>query len=150
MESSKIEQLIDKYFQGETSTAEEKELQNYFSSSEVLPELEHYQPLFAYFSKVKQQVFKPEIKLESKKGLTKWWAIAASIIVLLGIATYGYLNFNTEEPKQDLGTFDNPELAFAATQKALSMLSTHINTGFGSMQYINEYQYSKNLIFKQY
>lgn len=150
MESSKIEILIEKYFQGESTTAEEMELQHYFSSTEVSPDLKRYQPLFSYLSNEKQQVFKPEIKLESKKALNKWWSIAASIVVLLGIGTYGYLNLKTTEPKQDLGTFDNPEVAFVATQKALSVLSTHINTGFESMQYINEYQYSKNLIFKQY
>ena len=40
MELYKIEELIEKYFQGETSIAEEKELTNYFSSSNVAQHLE--------------------------------------------------------------------------------------------------------------
>ena len=55
MELYKIEELIEKYFQGETSIAEEKELTNYFSSSNVAQHLEQYKPMFGYFSLAKQE-----------------------------------------------------------------------------------------------
>lgn len=78
-----------------------------------------------------------------------WLSVAATVVVLLGIGAYGYLNFYKADQDENLGTYDDPEVAFRETQKALSKLSTNLNTGFESMQYIEEYENSKNLIFKQ-
>jgi hypothetical protein len=54
MELTKIEILIEKYFQGETSIAEEKELRSYFSTSNVAPHLEQYKAMFGYFTEAKK------------------------------------------------------------------------------------------------
>lgn len=149
MESNKIEILLEKYFQGETSIAEENELRVYFSSSNVSPELEQYKPVFGYFSLAKEQKFEQKIPLNSKRRNLSWLSIAASIVVLLGIGTFTFVNYFNANQNQNLGTYDDPEVAFRETQKALSMLSTHVNTGIESVQYIQEYENSKNLIFKQ-
>ena len=146
MELNRIETILEKYFQGETSVSEEKELKNYFSSSNVAQHLEQYKPLFGYFSEASEQEFKQTIPLQSKKRNVKWLSIAASVIVLLGISTFTYFHSTTE--KEDLGTCENPEAAFAATQKALALLSENVNVGIESVEYINEYEYSKDLIFK--
>jgi hypothetical protein len=146
MELNRIEAILEKYFQGETSILEEKELKNYFSSSDVAQHLEQYKPLFGYFSKAKEQEFKQTIPLQAKKRNVAWLSIAASVVVLLGISTFTYL-YQPQEPN-DLGTYDSPEAAFEATQKALSMLSKNVNVGIESVSYINEFQNSKELIFK--
>jgi len=44
--------------------------------------------------------------------------------------------------------YKSPEAAFKAIQKALSMLSENVNVGIESVSYINEFQNSKELIFK--
>ena len=148
MESGRIEILLEKYFQGETSIGEENELKNYFSSSsDVAQHLEQYKPLFGYFSQAAAQKFKQEIPLQSKKRNVAWLSIAASVVVLLGIGTYVY--HDAERGKQELGTYDDPQVAFNETQKALALLSNHVNVGIESVQYIQEYQDSKELIFKQ-
>jgi len=146
MELTKIETILEKYFQGETSVSEEKELKNYFSSSDVAHHLVHYKPMFGYFSKATEQKFNQTILLQAKKQYVGWLSIAASVVVLLGISTFTYLH----QPKQmdDLGTYESPEEAFEATQKALSMLSEKVNVGIESVSYINEFQNSKELIFK--
>ena len=54
MELVKIDYLVEKYFQGETSIAEEKELRSYFSSLDVAPHLEQYKAVFGYFTKQKR------------------------------------------------------------------------------------------------
>jgi hypothetical protein len=149
MESNKIETLLEKYFRGETSIAEENQLRDYFSSPNVSPNLEQYKPIFGYLALAKEQNFEQEIVLKSKKRNLAWLSIAASVVVLLGIGTYSYFNYYNINQNQDLGTYDDPEIAFRETQKALSMLSTHLNTGIESVQYIQEYENSKNLIFKQ-
>lgn len=147
MEWNKIEILLEKYFEGETTSMDEKELRNYFSSPNVLPHLEQYKPLFGYFSNATTQKFTPEIPLQSKKRKVAWLSIAASVVIMLGISTYMY--FDTKVADQDLGTYNNPEVALKETQKALAMLSTHVNTGIVSVNYIQEYEDSKQLIFKQ-
>ncbi|MDP3679925.1 MAG: hypothetical protein Q8R22_03710 [Flavobacterium sp.] len=151
MELVKIEDLLEKYFQGETSIAEENELRNYFSSSNVAQHLEQYKPLFGYFSLAKEHQFTPEIPIlprpRDKKRNVAWISIAASVVVLLGIGTYAYYSADVVNKNQDLGTYDDPEEAFRATQKALSLLSDNVNVGIESVLYIQEYQTTKDKIF---
>ncbi|MBE8728049.1 hypothetical protein [Flavobacterium hungaricum] len=158
MELNKIEDIIEKYFQGETSIAEENQLKEYFSSSNVAQHLEQYKPMFGYFSQAKEQKSTHEIpllpKTRNKQRKTAWLSIAASTVILLGVGSYFYVsesnNSNTAvASKTELGTYDNPEEALAATQKALALLSNNVNVGIESVQYINEYEKSKNKIFKQ-
>jgi len=155
MELYKIEELLEKYFQGETSIAEEKELTNYFSSSNVAQHLEQYQPLFGYFSLAKEQINPRELpKLSTKKEVTSksvWWSLAASVVILLGIGMYVYTTneTNTSLASNELGTCDTPEEAFRETQKALALLSGHVNTGIESVQVIQEYNESKGKVFNQ-
>ncbi|MDR7372074.1 hypothetical protein [Flavobacterium aquidurense] len=152
MELDKIENILEKYFQGETTIAEENELKEYFSSPNVAQHLEQYKPMFGYFSQVKQQKTTQEIPLQSKKQNVAWLSIAASVVVLLGIGTFYFVSQKTTVPavaQSELGTYDDPEEALAATQKALALLSNNVNVGIGSVQYIKEYEQSKNKIFKQ-
>ena len=67
MEFNKMEALLEKYFEGETSIAEENELKYYFSSSNVAEHLEQYRPLFGYFAEAKEQKLTNNVLLISKK-----------------------------------------------------------------------------------
>ncbi|WP_264522077.1 hypothetical protein [Flavobacterium sp. N1994] len=149
MALDRIEKLIEKYFEAETSIAEEKELKEYFASSDVAPPLKQYQPLFGYVVQTKQEQFNATIPLNTKKrNSVVWLSVAASVVVLLGVSLFTYHYFN--QPKSnDLGTIDDPEVAFRETQKALAIISEHVNKGIGSMSYLNEYEQSKNRIFKK-
>ena len=149
MELDKIKIQLEKYFRAETSIAEEKELRDYFSSSDVSPSLEQYKPIFGDLILEKEPQFDQEIQLKSRNRNWLWLSVAATVVVLLGIGAFGYFNYYNAGQDQNLGTYDDPEVAFKETQKALSKLSTNLNTGFESMQYIKEYENSKNLIFKQ-
>ena len=146
MELNRIETILEKYFQGETTVLEENELKNYFSSSDIAQHLEQYKLLFGYFSEAKKQEYIKTVTLKAKKRNVRWISIAASIVALLGISTFTYLHQPQES--NDLGTYESPEEAFAATQKALSLLSKNVNVGIESVSYINEFQNSKELIFK--
>ncbi|CAA9201377.1 hypothetical protein [Flavobacterium collinsii] len=149
---NKIEDVLEKYFEGETTIAEENQLKEYFSSPDVAQHLEQYKPMFGYFSQVKEQKSTQTIPLETKKRKVAWLSIAASAVVLLGVGTYFYVSEKDVTPvtaQTELGTYDNPEEALAATQKALALLSNNVNVGIESVQYIKEYEQSKNKIFKQ-
>ena len=150
MESHReIENLLEKYFEGETSLAQEQELHNYFSSDSVAANLEKYRPMFGYFKQASQQQHDREILLPVKKvKRSNWMSIAASAVILLGVGTFAYVNQASEANPSALGTYDDPETALRETQKALDLLAGHVNTGVQSVEYINEYEQSKNLIFK--
>jgi hypothetical protein len=148
MELHKAEKLIEKYLNGESTSAEEVDLKNYFSSSNSAVHLKQYQPLFAYNTEAKGEQFTPIDTNLKKKPNIAWAAIAASLVIFIGGSLY-FLNKNSSQ-KQELGTYNSPEVALKETQKALSMLSRHVNVGIESVLYIDEYEKSKNLIFKQY
>jgi predicted ribosomally synthesized peptide with SipW-like signal peptide len=144
MELDRIENLLEKYFEGETTIAEEKELQDYFSG-DVAQHLEQYKPMFGYFSIAREQQFEQNIPLKTKKRkVVAWISVAASAVVLVGVGTFAYFN---QTQNQDLGTYDSPEEAFRETQKALAMLSDHVNTGVESVQYIQTYEATKDRVF---
>ncbi len=150
MELHKIELLLEKYFEGETTLVEENELKEYFSSSEVAPNLEQYKPLFGFFIKAKEQKFVPAKPQQTKKRNVTWLSIAASIVVLLGVGTFTYFNQNVVQTNQELGTYDDPEEAFRETQKALALLSDHVNVGIESVQYIQQYEATVDKAFIAY
>lgn len=153
MEPNKIEDILEKYFQGESSIAEENQLKEYFSSLNVAQHLEQYKPMFGYFSQAKEQKSTYEIPLQSKKRNVAWLSIAASAVVLLGIGTYFFVSEQKDTTavasQTELGTYQDPEEALKATQKALALLSNNVNVGIESVQYIKEYEQSKNKVFKQ-
>ncbi len=151
MESHKIESLLDKYFDAETTLAEERVLQEYFSQPNVAQHLEQYRHMFTFYAKEREQRFDGALPLQPRKRkVVAWLSVAASIVVLLGIGTFAYNNL--DEPATaptELGTYENPELAFQQTQKALDMLAAHVNKGVESVELINEYEQSKDKVFKK-
>jgi len=148
MALDRIELLLEKYFEAETTIAEERELKAYFSSENVAPLLEQYKPIFGYATQAKQEQYTATIPLQSKKRITVvWLSVAASVVVLLSVSLFTYNHYNQPKP-QDLGSINDPEVAFRETQKALAMISEHVNKGIGSMSYLNEYEQSKDKVFK--
>ena len=143
MELHKIESLLEKYFQGETSIAEENQLRDYFSSEDVAQHLQQYQPMFQYFGFASQEKSAKQIPLQSKRRNVAWLSVAASVVVMLGV---GFAWFSNNQ-QEDLGTYDNPEIAFRETQKALSLLSGNVNKGIESMEYVETYENAKRSVF---
>lgn len=146
MELNNIEQLLEKYFEGETSVAEEQQLKEYFNSEHVASDLEVHKPLFSYFSQSNKDKMNFSPILPSKKRIyTVWIGVAASLLFIVGIITF----WDKPSAKQeDLGSFEDPEIAFRETQKALAMLSENVNVGIQSLEYVNEYEKTKKTIFK--
>lgn len=149
MELIKVEILLEKYLEAATSIAEEKELRSYFSTQNVAPHLEQYKAIFGFYTQEKQEKSSKEIVLKSKKNKTIWYSVAATIVVFFGIGTFFIMNRNMPIPKSELGSYDNPEIAFKETQKALALLSMNVNVGLESVMYVQEYENAKNKVFKK-
>ncbi len=146
MESHNIRQLLEKYFDGETSVADERILKDYFSSDAVAPEFSEYKDLFGFYAAEKTVSSTKVLPIKKKSNSRQLMAIAASVVVILGI---GFTLLKTQpETSADLGSFDDPELALIVTQKALALIGENLNKGKESISYLNEYEVTKNKIFK--
>ena len=146
----RIEKIVEKYFEGETSSAEEKELKVYFSSSNVAEHLKQYQPVFGYFAQAKGEILNKELSLPTKKqNVVVWLSIAAAVVLLLSVGTSLYFASNSSNDFVSCNSEDDPEKVLQETQKALALVSEKLNTGIESVNYINEYENSKNKIFKE-
>lgn len=146
MEFEYINNLLARYFEGETTIAEEKALKAYFTGADVDPRLEQYQMLFATYHKQAHETTQKVLTLPKPKSNFYNWGIAASIALVIGLA---FTLTHLPNKHQDLGTFDDPQQALIETQKALQLIAENINRGKENMQYLNEYQNTKQTIFKQ-
>lgn len=150
MELQKIEKLLDRYFEAETTGAEEARLKDYFSSGEVAPHLQQYMPVFCYFEQAKTEHFNKEVSLAPKESrfsagkrkVYSWVAIAASIIILMGVVV------QQENQVSEFGTYEDPELAMQKTREALEMMSMYMNSGTEDLGYIEEFNSTKDKIVK--
>jgi hypothetical protein len=93
MENKKIEELIDRFFEGLTSNREEKELYVFFAQENIPEYLQKYKPVFAYFEneiQAENQIdFTPEVFSEpKKKRIWIWTSVAASLLLVIGLRIF--------------------------------------------------------------
>jgi len=108
MELAKIENLLEKYFEAETSIQEEAILQEYFAQEEVPEHLKQYKEMFNFFSNSSLETSSRKIELtkESKKTISiKWLSIAAMMVFFIGIYSV-YQQNETEKEEARLAYMD--------------------------------------------
>lgn len=83
----RIEELINNYFEGETSASEEEELRTFFASSDVPPHLSDYKPLFAYIKQEREAMREETSPVRKNKriSLRLLSGVAAALLLILGI-----------------------------------------------------------------
>jgi hypothetical protein len=127
---NKIEQLIEKYNNAETSLKEEAQLKAYFTSDNVAPQLEHYRPLFQYFSESKQEQYTKDVSLNTKKTkLYQWISVAAVAVLMIG---FFIPNWNSG-PKTLADYSPKEQKMYLEAKQALAMLSDNFNDGASSL-----------------
>ena len=144
MELAKIEKLLDVYFEGNTSLAEEATLRAYFAQDTVAPHLAMYQPMFAGLTAAKQETSAKEVKLPQQKQLHKkwWYGIAASVLVAIGVAGFVFSEPKlTQEEQEAL-------VAFQKTREAMQLMSKNFNEGAEELTHISTFTLTKNKILK--
>lgn len=138
MELAKIEKLIEKYLEAETTLAEEKKLKNYFSQNEVPVHLQEYKSLFHYFTDDLHTVSKKEIKVVKNTTSFKWLSVAAVVLFFMG-STFIYQKNISEEKEA--------QLAYMQTQKALNLISYNLNKGNNAIAQLQVFENTQNKIF---
>ena len=144
MESEDLKFLLEKYENAETTIEEENILRNYFNKNDASPE----KFFFDYYTN--EQNISTKIESKSKVVQLNWKipAIAASFIIGLIMATF-WMGTNKTMENESLGTFTNPDQAYIETIKVLEMVSVELNKGIEQAKYLNEFENTKNLIFKK-
>lgn len=143
MDSRQIEELLQKYWDCETTLEEENALRNFFNSGSVPENLKEAATLFQYFEMQKsKEVIDPKFESTVVDQLKKNKAadggklrrmvfasmrIAAGVAVLLAAIYVVRLEVNKADPMAMEDTYETPEQAFEETKKALMMISK----GFG-------------------
>ena len=151
MNLQEIDQLLEKFFNGETSLEEEKQLRKFFSSGEVPPK---WQGMAEYFSFLGEErslgIEKPGFDdgIEESIGESRisrlfdirrpwiYWAagVAASLLILVAI----FVEFDPFSGKIS-DTYDNPEVAYVQAKKILMFVSTQLNKGTENLDQINKF-----------
>lgn len=145
MESLKIEELLDAYFEGNTSLSEEKILQDYFNNEKVAEHLIQFKSIFAGLKVSKEERSGKEIVFpenEVKTNRTWWYSIAAMLIVAFGVAGFYFSQPHyTQEEKEAL-------VAFEKSKEAMMFLSENLNKGAGQLTVVEQFTITKDKIFE--
>ncbi len=147
MDYKYIEQLLDRYWQGETTLEEEAILRAFFAQKDVPAALQRYQPLFAYESEEKEQDvlgddFEARI-LSMTEGTTMVQArtirltdrlmplfkAAAVVAIILTLGNAAQLSMQPQPSNDEIDyasykdTYQDPSMAYDNVENALQLVS---------------------------
>jgi hypothetical protein len=154
MDLHRIKELLEKFYKGLTSLAEEQELHEFFVNSAIVPsELKGEQAYFKMVHTIREGEKENPVLEEKLSGLIDAeenrssrlvrikriyrYAIAACITLLIGISVVFIYDRSHHSIKD---TYTNPQLAYQEAQKTLLYISQRMNTGIeplGNIKKIN-------------
>lgn len=143
-----IEELLERYYNAQTSEAEEQRLREYFIHEETPPHLQKEKEMFLQLQAAKvpegleerlskqidQWATQERFVQKNPRRRTLQWigSIAASLLIFFSIGWY----FHAPQPRKD--TCATPEEAYIHTEKALMMFAQALNKGVKQMEVIQE------------
>lgn len=155
MESNKVEQLLEAYFEGATTLAQEKELRAYFTSDFVAPHLESYRDMFVAFAQASQETYDVPIHLPKQKKPILRWISGVAAIAIFGIV----LVTQIDDPfggGPDIVTHSNgyegnlpQEEGVRVTKQALGFMGKMFSEGTAQLGAVNEFNTTTSNFFKQ-
>ena len=97
----KIEDLLERYFEGTTSCEEEKELRRFFSGKNVPEHLEIYSSFFVSLDMESKEFHRKQTRTKShfrQRVMYSMVGIAAGLLLIIGVSQ---IFQNNPSPKQD-------------------------------------------------
>lgn len=146
MDYKYIEQLLERYWEAETSVEEELVLQAFFAQHELPEHLAQYQPIFVALAEEEQEQLsadfdarlmkriKPQPKLTITRAVKRTFAVAASIAVFFMVG-FGiqYIYKSTQQPvvwdynpASYTDSYDSPKIALDESVEALRTLQEQL------------------------
>lgn len=137
MDYNTVKSLLDKYFAGETSLADEQQLREYFKREDIPEEWLSYRALFTYFGSEQDRGTSSqfdqrwsEARPKRRLRVVSWWSAAAAVVLLL-VASWNFLQQGEEskqtatidwskyEPQSDAEALQLAKHAFTRTSSAM-------------------------------
>jgi hypothetical protein len=156
----KIEKLLEKYNNAETTLEEEAQLRAYFNSEGVAPHLAEYQALFQYFTKAHEEQFTKDVPLKTKTTirLYQWISVAAVTVLMFGLMIPRIMGPSEEEKQEALLAYNQTIEALSLVSMGinegkeqmtpLSLVGENLNQGISEVSRLGEFTKAKNRIFK--
>jgi len=151
MDTKQIEILLEKYFNGQTTLQEERELGDYFLAGSVDPDLLPFREQFVLIRALQEQEppgpdFEDRlaglIDAQDEKILPGRrfsfgfrWVVAATIAILLGVGSYLALEKQSGHQRD---TYSDTNLAYAEVQKTLRYVSYKMNRGIKPLSTVSK------------
>jgi len=147
MNTREIETLLGKYYEGNTSLAEEKILRDFFRNGDLPDHLKEHRQLFGFFAD-RQSENLPDPDFERKlteklageadgatvipftlrnKRFLAFARVAAAILLLAGL--FFSLRNEISDSRKQQAVNRRTELAYAQTTQALMIVSSNLNAG---------------------
>jgi len=148
MEYQRLEELLERYLEGQSTLEEEALLKEYFSQAGLPPEQKEMQELFRYFANAGQVAASPfDMRNELNAALeSEWkketgsrfrriflWVGSAAAVIALSFGIYKYQNKPGPIVKD---TFTDPRLAYIETKRALLLVSRTMNRHTANLKYL--------------
>jgi hypothetical protein len=136
---SKLDKLLEKYWEAETDLQEEVELKALLKESKD-PSHESEKGLMDYFeqqtapnlddsfdAELLAAIEEPETKVISFNAYFKQYASIAAAVLVMAISSVMFINNQSQYQAED--TFETPEEAYAELKKQLLIVSNYMNKG---------------------
>jgi hypothetical protein len=162
MDSNRIENLLNKYWNCETSLEEEQQLREYFKGGDIPEQWKETAALFRYFEENKKRTLNDvafdaavmqNVQPQKKGKLVKLFynsmRIAAGIAVLVMAVWFVRKEVRDTTPQEVVDTYDDPQLAFEETKKALLMISKSFGTAESQAKKLNMFNEAQKEIQKK-
>jgi hypothetical protein len=152
MNFKEIETLLDKFYSGESTPEEERQLREFFSREAVPPYLSEHAGLFRYYDEARtEELLDPEfenrflaaikeppgIKLNSGRNQRIYiTGIAAAVFLLAGL----FFTFRNDIMQRSLKNSPETAIAYHQAKDALALLSANFNSGLDQTQQLENFQ----------
>jgi hypothetical protein len=130
MKQEAIKQLLEKYWDCDTSQEEEQSLAAFFSGNDIPEEWQKYQTLFAWKKKQSQITGSKKLKIEFEKPQILHFypliRIAASVLLILTMGIGVYTHYEQEKFMDTVfsETYSDPEEALQTTEHVIEKVSS--------------------------
>jgi hypothetical protein len=158
---NRIEELLEKYYRGETSIPEERTLRDFFAGEDVPEHLVAEAELFGFFrkqqerglpdplqSRLEDMINPPrDVSVSIFSAWKRYWISGAAAVILVLLALFLDSEIRKKpafEAAED--TFEDPYLAYAEAKRVLFFVSEKMNAGIAPLRDLEKLESGKQFI----
>lgn len=148
MEYHAIEEILNRYLEGESTLEEEAMLKEYFSQPDLPEDQREMKQLFRYLNTAKAEsapdfdvsanlnsIIENEWKKDTRhrfRRILAWTGRAAAVLVLF----FGIFQYTNKPQSVIKDTYKDPKLAYLETKRALLLVSRTMNHNTARLKYL--------------